>query len=68
MVTNQKSENFQLFLLTTQDLDLDREEPEEIFENQVHRFKEDKRLEERTKYEEDNFTRLTLSKKEKGEA
>jgi len=47
------------------DLDLDREEPEEIFENQVHRFKEDKRLEERTKYEEDNFTRLTLSKKEK---
>ena len=68
MVTNQKSENFQLFLLTTQDLDLDREEPEEIFENQVHRFKEDKRLEERTKYEEDNFTRLTLSKKEKGKA
>jgi len=47
------------------DLDLDREEPEEIFENQVHRFKEDKRLEERTKYEEDNFTRLTLTKKEK---
>ena len=46
---------------------MDREEPEEIFENQVHRFKEDKRLEERTKYEEDNFTRLTLTKKEKGE-
>lgn len=47
------------------DLDLDREEPEEIFENQVHRFKEDKRLEERTKFEEENFTRITLSKKEK---
>lgn len=47
------------------DLDLDREEPEEVFENQVHRFKDDKRLEERTKYEEDNFTRLTLTKKEK---
>merc|ERR1712150_121189 len=47
------------------DLDLDREEPDEIFENQVHRFKEDKRLEERTKFEEDNFTRITLNKKEK---
>jgi len=47
------------------DLDIDREEPEEIFENQVHRFKEDKRLEERTKYEEDNFTRISLTKKEK---
>lgn len=47
------------------DLDLDRDEPEEIFENQVHRFKEDKQLAARTKYEEDNFTRITLSKKEK---
>lgn len=47
------------------DLDLDREEPEEIFETNMHRFKEDRRLTERTKYEEDNFTRLTLSKKEK---
>ena len=59
--------NALLPLICFQDLDLDREEPDEIFENQVHRFKEDKRLEERTKFEEDNFTRITLNKKEKGE-
>ncbi|KAL3860671.1 hypothetical protein ACJMK2_010765 [Sinanodonta woodiana] len=43
--------------------------PEEIKEStNIHRFKEDKRTKEKERYEEENFIRMSVSKKEKNAA